>query len=67
MTIKNNIIIIQVRLAGGGKTVVKLNTSHTVAHIKQEIMARSDILKVISLVMIVISETRSRRGGSSAS
>ena len=31
---------IQVRLAGGGKMVVKLNTTHTVAHIKQEIMAR---------------------------
>ena len=31
---------IQVRLVSGGKMVVKLNTDHTVAHIKQEMMAR---------------------------
>lgn len=31
---------IQVRLAEGGRMVIKLNTDHTVAHIKQEIMAR---------------------------
>lgn len=38
--VNNNNNNIQVRLAGGGKMVVKLNTSHTVFHIKQEIMAR---------------------------
>ena len=31
---------IQVRLVSGGKMVVKLNCDHTVAHIKQEMMAR---------------------------
>ena len=31
---------IQVRLVSGGKMVVKLNCDHTVAHVKQELMAR---------------------------
>jgi len=31
---------IQVRLVDGSRLVIKLNTDHTVAHIKQEIMAR---------------------------
>ena len=33
-------MMVQVRLAEGGRMVIKLNTEHTVAHIKQEIMAR---------------------------
>ena len=37
------------RLAGGGKMVVKLNTIHTVFHIKQEIMARSEMGNSLSL------------------
>ena len=31
---------IQVRLGDGSRVVVKLNSHHTVAHIKQEVMAR---------------------------
>ena len=31
---------IQVRLVDGSRLVVKMNSEHTVAHIKQEIMAR---------------------------
>ena len=34
------ILMMQVRLADGSRVVVKLNTDHTVSHIKQEIMAR---------------------------
>ena len=37
------IMMVQVRLAEGGRMVIKLNTDHTVAHIKQEIMARYGI------------------------
>ena len=37
------VMMAQVRLAEGGRMVIKLNTDHTVAHIKQEIMARYGI------------------------
>lgn len=52
------------RLAGGGKTVVKLNTSHTVAHIKQEIMARLEKAKSAfsnSNLLIVIRDPEQTR------
>ena len=43
MMVMMMVIMVQVRLAEGGRMVIKLNTEHTVAHIKQEIMARYGI------------------------
>ena len=43
MNMVMTVMMAQVRLAEGGRMVIKLNTDHTVAHIKQEIMARYGI------------------------